>query len=79
MRPITARLQVRVLPGVPVSKEQMMYATITTSYRLRDKPVSSFFAYPQFSPEIEKRLILELENAKRDNFELTFKLSKNNP
>lgn len=56
-----------------------MYATITTSYRLRDIPITSFFAYPQFSPEIEKRLITELQNVKRDNFELTFKLSKNNP
>lgn len=56
-----------------------MYATITTSYRLRDNSITSFFAYPTFSPEIEKRLSLELQNAKRDNFELTFKLLKNNP
>lgn len=56
-----------------------MYATITTSYRLRDKSVTSFFAFPVFSREIEKRLVTELENAFRDSFELVLNISKNNP
>lgn len=56
-----------------------MQATITSSYSHRNRTVSSSFHYPIFSPEIEKRLTLELQNAVRENFELTLKISKNNP
>lgn len=56
-----------------------MNATITSSYSHRGRTIASNFTYPIFSQEIEKRLLIELQNAQREDFELTLKIAKNNP
>lgn len=54
-----------------------MKVTITSTFPLRGKPISSTFSFPVFSPMIEETMSRELEFLKRyENFSLEMKIEK---
>jgi len=55
-----------------------MQVIIQSVYRLRDKLITSYISYPQFSLEIEDKLSRELESLSKRNepFTLEFKVEQ---
>lgn len=57
-----------------------MKAIITSTFHVRDNPVSSYYSFPVFSEEIEKTMIRQLDFLERTkvNYSLDLKIVKNN-
>jgi hypothetical protein len=55
-----------------------MKVTITTTYPLRDKLITSYYAFPKFSDDIQKTMSNQLEylNENHKNFSLEMKVIK---
>ncbi len=60
-------------------KEKSMNVTITTSYPLRDKNITRYISFPEFSEEIQETMISQLEylNKNHTSFSLEMKVTKN--
>ena len=55
-----------------------MKATITSTYHLRDKAITSFYHYPVFSKHIEDRMSKQLKFLTQyDSYSLELKIHKN--